>query len=277
MPQIALRGSTVVFREEGVGRPGTPVLLAHCSLAHSGLWKPIIAQLSATRPVIALDMPGHGRSDPPPEGEFLQLFARDACAVLAERFGRPAHLVGLSLGGATLGRLAIARPELCASLTLIEPVWFFLLDRAGRPAGSAAEREFNARMSDLGARGDWQTAARIFVEAWGAPGGYEALGPDGQAYAARCLEHLVPDFPMVNARPPGQATEAEIAGLAMPAMLINGAETQPSASAVLDRVQELLPQARRRRIEGAGHLSPVTHPQAVLETLTCFFDAAEAG
>ena len=124
MPEAMLRGARVQYRSYGEDKPGTPVLLAHCSLAHSGLWKPIAEALSVDRPVIAPDMPAHGRSDPPPAGESLQLFAAEMLAMMAESFGRPAHLVGLSLGGAAQSRAAWKRPELAASLTMIEPVLF---------------------------------------------------------------------------------------------------------------------------------------------------------
>ncbi|MEM6742500.1 MAG: alpha/beta fold hydrolase [Pseudomonadota bacterium] len=274
MPEITLRGAAVAFREDGADRPGVPVLLAHCSLAHSGLWKPILAALAETRPVIALDMPAHGGSSPPPEGESLQLFARDACAALAERFGRPAHLVGLSLGGATLGRLAIARPDLAASLSLLEPVWFHLLDAS--KAQVAGEQDFNLRMRTLGEAGDWRGAVKLFVETWGAPGGFEALGEKGQAHAMRALPALVADFEMVSGHPPGQIEREDIARIAAPAMLIQGETTDPKAKAALDEIEACLPRSRRRQIAGAGHLSPVTHPQAVLTELQSFFAQAEA-
>ena len=273
MPEIQLRGAAVAFREEGRDRPGTPILFAHCSLAHSGMWKPILAALAEPRPVIALDMPAHGGSSPPPAGESLQLFARDACAALAQRFGRPAHLVGLSLGGATLGRLAIQRPDLAASLTQLEPVWFHLLDASD--AKVDGERDFNLRMREMGEAGDWRGAVKLFVETWGAPGGFEAMGEKGQAHAMRALPPLVADFEMVSGHPPGQIEREDIRSLAMPVMLIHGETTDPKAKAALDEIQACLPQARRREIPGAGHLSPVTHPEAVLAELQSFFADAE--
>lgn len=274
MPEITLRGAAVAFREAGMDRPGVPVLFAHCSLAHSGLWKPLIEALAVDRPVIALDMPAHGGSAPPPQGESLQLFARDACAALAERFGRPAHLVGLSLGGATLGRLAIDRPDLAASLTQLEPVWFHLLDAA--PAEVDGERDFNLRMREMGEAGDWLGAVKLFVETWGAPGGFEALGEKGQAHAMRALPPLVADFEMVSGHPQGQVEREDIRRLAMPVLLIHGETTDAKAKAALDEIQACLPQAIRREIAGAGHLSPVTHPQAVLAELQAFFAEADA-
>lgn len=280
MGELEVNGRRLAWREpEGAG-PGVPVLFAHCSLAHSGLWKPMLEALAPERRAVAADMPAHGRSDPPPEGMSLQMHAVDGCERLAEalaaRHGGPIHLVGLSLGGAVLGRLALRRPELAASVTLIEPVWFFLLHQAGR-AEAESEASFNRRLAALAEAEGLEAAARFFVEGWGAPGGWDELGPQGQSYAAHCLKHLLPDFPMIGGTPAGQLTRAEIAAMRPPLTLIQGAKTADSAKAVIDVIAGAVPGARRVEIAGAGHLSPVTHWAEVLEVLRAGFAAAEAG
>ncbi len=266
MPEIDQRGRRVVFREEGLDRPGVPVLLAHCSLAHSGLWKPITAELAKTRPVIAPDLPAHGRSDPPPTGESLQIFAAEVCEALAGRFGRPAHLVGLSLGGAALSRVARRRPDLTASLTMIEPVLFHLLTEPGEEPVVPAVTQDEARLAE---------ELRAFVGTWGAPGGFERMEPETRAQLLGAFRLLREDRPWVIARPPGQIELADFQAMAAPLHLISGATSPDNAPAVLDRIKAARPDARRVVIEGAGHLSPVTHPTEVLEALRAFFEAVE--
>jgi pimeloyl-ACP methyl ester carboxylesterase len=281
MPQIEVDGLTVAFRDTGPeSGPGAPALLAHCSLAHSGLWKPILAALKPGRRALAPDLPAHGGTAPPPEGGSLQSFGATLCTRLLEDAaglgGRPAHLVGLSLGGAVLGRVACARPDLVASVTLIEPVYFHLL----RPAGRIAEAEEDeALMADVNERymaGDGQGAIRRFMEVWGAPEGFENMGGAGQAYALACYGHLRRDWRMVTGNPAGQITADDLAALRAPMMLVDGGETPRAASAILDVIGEANPSARRRTIPGAGHLSPVTHWRAVLAELETFWAEAEA-
>ena len=274
MPDLIHDGRRFAWREAGAEAAGVPVLFAHCSLAHSGLWKPLLTALAPDRPAYAVDMPAHGASDPPPEGVSLQLHALGACLALMERIGRPAHLVGLSLGGAVLGRAALERPDLTASVTLIEPVWFHLL-----PPSTEAEQEadLTRQLTALIEAGDPLGGAKLFVEKWGAPGGFEALGPQGQQYAANCLVHLVRDFPMVSGNPPGQVTPERIAQMAPQVLLVAGGDSPPQAHRVLDAIQAALPAARRTAIAGAGHLSPVTHPDEVLKVLTRFFADVEGG
>lgn len=266
MPESELRDRRVVWRAEGMDQPGTPVLLAHCSLAHSGLWKPIIEGLAKTRPVIAPDLPAHGRSDPPPQGESLQLFAAEICTALAENLGRPVHLVGLSLGGATLSRVAWKRPDLVASLTLIEPVLFHLLHAPGT----------EPPVPPMPAEADLEAEMRAFVGQWGAPG-RDPFGDEARfAHALRCFRLLREDNAWVMGRPKGQIELPDLAGFRMPVMLVDGAATEARATEVLERIRGAIPSARRRSIPGAGHLSPVSHWREVLAELEGFFDAVEA-
>jgi pimeloyl-ACP methyl ester carboxylesterase len=273
MPEFEFEGRPVAFREAGAG---VPVIMAHCSLAHSGMFKPIMAGLAATHHVISIDLPAHGGTAPPPEGRSLQIYAADMIAALIDELGQPAHLVGLSLGGATLGRLAIRSPARARSLTMIEPVWFFLLDKIGGP-GKAEDDRVMALIAEASAKGDNHEAVRHFIEAWGAPGGFEALGDKGQAYAAGVFPHLERDLIYVHGRPPGQITEVEIAALAPPVMLMAGSETPAAARHVIDEIARLVPKARIRIIKGGGHMSPVTHWSDVLAELQAFIAAVEAG
>ncbi|MEL6233587.1 MAG: alpha/beta hydrolase [Pseudomonadota bacterium] len=268
MPELAVAGHNLHWRAAG---NGPPVMLAHCSLAHSGLWKPVIEALSPDFHVMAPDMPAHGRSDAPPEGASLQRHAVAGCRAVAQTVDAPVHLVGLSLGGAVLGRLALEAPDLVASLTLIEPVWFHLL-RDAAPEAFEANAATMVDVLPAVASGDYHTGARAFMEAWGMQGKFDSMDAKGQDYAAQCLRHLSADFAMVTDTPPGQVTLADLDALTMPVMVVSGALTQPPAIAVCDLIHRHVPQSRRETLAGAGHLSPVTHPDATQALLREFWE-----
>lgn len=270
MPEMRVSGRRAAWRDEG---EGPPVLLAHCSLAHSGLWKPLMGLLPGWR-FLAPDMPGHGRSEGPPPGRPLQLHAVDICRALVEREPDPVHLVGLSLGGAVLGRLALAVPDRVASLALIEPVYFHFLDSEG-VNGLGPDPGLMAEVNAAVARGDFHAGARAFMAGWGDPGGFDQAGPAGRDYYAECLRHLAPDFGWVNGFPPGQVTVADLGRLAMPVLVVSGGGTPRAAELVADIVHRAIPGARRAVIPEAGHLSPVTRPAAVAALLRAFW--AESG
>lgn len=270
---VEVEGRKVGYREAG---DGPPALFAHCSLAYSGLWKGVIERLAPRWRCIAFDMPGHGASDRGERALSLQLqaveYVRGAAAALgAER----AHLVGLSLGGAVMARVAVKTPPLARSLTMLEPVLFHLI--ADKPGGAGENDAAMRPVYEACEGGRFHDGARAFMKAWGQPGQFDRMPAPARNSIARALGFLAEDFDMVGGWPPGQITPEAIASIAAPTLLMQGAATQASAKAILDEIARLKPGAERAEIENAGHLSPVDAPEAVAARLAAFFAAAEAG
>ena len=77
--------------------------------------------LAAQRPLIAVDLPGHGHSDAGPYGPTaIASHARDLAAALDALIVAPRPVVGMSLGGLTSVVLADQRPDLVESLVLVD-------------------------------------------------------------------------------------------------------------------------------------------------------------
>jgi pimeloyl-ACP methyl ester carboxylesterase len=77
--------------------------------------------LALQRPLIAIDLPGHGHSDASPHGSSaLASHANDVEVALEQLLDGPRALVGMSLGGLTAILVAHARPDLVSSLVLID-------------------------------------------------------------------------------------------------------------------------------------------------------------
>lgn len=98
---------------------GTPVLFIHGFGGDLGNWLFNLDAIAEHHPVIALDLPGHGQSDPKLPGTSLAdlagFVARFLQAIEVERV----HAVGHSMGGAIAARLALDQPARVASLTLV--------------------------------------------------------------------------------------------------------------------------------------------------------------
>jgi pimeloyl-ACP methyl ester carboxylesterase len=78
--------------------------------------------LALDRPLVAVDLPGHGHSDWPGDDAVLnpRAMAEDVAVVIGALAPTARMVVGMSLGGATSIALARAHPELVAKLALID-------------------------------------------------------------------------------------------------------------------------------------------------------------
>lgn len=256
MPEILAGGHRVRYTEAG---EGPPIVFAHCSLAHAGLWKGVIAHLSDRFRCIALDLPGHGGTDRGDEAKPLQIQAAEYVVELIEQIcGGPAHLAGVSLGGAVMGRVAVTRPDLALSLTMAEPIYIHLI-----PEGHECSDDNGTVMNpvyDACADGRFQDGAKLFMDGWGQPGQFDRMPEPAREAIARSLRYLYPDFRFVDERHEGHITREELAAIKAPVLLIQGANTRVSAKVTLDEMAKVMPAARRVEIAEAGHLSPVDKP-----------------
>lgn len=104
------------------GQGGLPVVFVHASAGSSAQWAAQLNHLRRSRRAVALDLRGHGRSEPARDGAYeVDDFAADVGAVVdglgLERF----VLVGHSLGGAVCAAYAAAHPSRVAGLLLLDP------------------------------------------------------------------------------------------------------------------------------------------------------------
>jgi pimeloyl-ACP methyl ester carboxylesterase len=104
---------------------GEPIILLHPLGAELVVWEPVIARLARERDVVALDMPGFGRSAPLPEGTAP---TPQALAAAVARFldsiglGR-VHVAGNSLGGWVALELAKAGRALSVATLSSAGLW----------------------------------------------------------------------------------------------------------------------------------------------------------
>src|SRR5262249_49796720 len=97
------------------------VLLIHGANANLLEVLPPLSALAADHRLIALDRPGYGHSQRPPNAEKLAVQARLATRVLEACNVKSAVVLGHSLGAAVALRVALDRPELVRGLVLAAP------------------------------------------------------------------------------------------------------------------------------------------------------------
>jgi pimeloyl-ACP methyl ester carboxylesterase len=94
-----------------IGGAGPPLILVHGLGGAAANWTELAPLLVRRHRLLVPDLPGHGGSSPLPAVSGLAPFA-DRVALVAEREGMlPASVVGHSLGGVVVLRLALRRPD----------------------------------------------------------------------------------------------------------------------------------------------------------------------
>jgi pimeloyl-ACP methyl ester carboxylesterase len=104
------------------GSGTSPTLVfVHGWTCDSSSWRGQAGPLSKEYRVIALDLPGHGKSESPPDGKFsMNLFARAVEAVRAEVGAERVVLVGHSMGAPVIREYARLYPDHVAALVAVD-------------------------------------------------------------------------------------------------------------------------------------------------------------
>jgi pimeloyl-ACP methyl ester carboxylesterase len=101
------------------GQAPADLVLLHGGAQNAHTWDTVA--LALDRPLVAVDLPGHGHSGPGRNGSLdVAANATDVVAAVRALAAPPVHLVGMSLGGLTALALADAEADLLRSLTLVD-------------------------------------------------------------------------------------------------------------------------------------------------------------
>jgi len=263
MSKIDLNGAQIAYVETGSGET---VLLLHATASAGAQWQALAETLRSGWRVIVPDLYGYGESDPwPGHGPFaLAEEAALAEAVLADAGQGPIHLVGHSYGGAVALRFAMQQPERMRSLVLIEPVAFHLLrDEAPCPANRYLFREVMevaAPVSRAAASGDYRRAMARFVDYWNGKGAWLRAKPELRAILARHTPKVALAFWATTTEATPRVAYERIA---VPTLILSGSCSPRPTRHIAELLAQSLPDSRLQTIDGAGHMLPLTHKEAV--------------
>lgn len=257
------------------GSSDIPMLLIHGLGDEADTWQHVIPALAQKQRVIALDLPGFGRSDQPRLAYTLVFYARAVLGLLDSLGIGSAKLVGSSMGAAVAQRLALARPERVASLTLVDgslpitsgppPIALlpFLMPGVGelaytslRKSQDQAYATLRPYYADLDALSDAQRAflrERVWARVWS----------DGQRRAF--LSSL--RWMSIERALRGSEYVRRLSQLATPTQLIWGAQDLVQPAHLADAMAAVLPNARITIIEHCGHLPQQERPDQFVSNL----------
>ena len=136
-------GLALHVAEEGPAH-GPPLVLLHGITSSGATWNWLVPLLAERYRVLRPDFRGHGRSARGAGPYAYDGYVADAVAVCEQVAGRPAVVIGHSLGGGAAAALAQQRPDLVRAIVLEDPAL-----AGSTEIGDNSLREGFALMRDL--------------------------------------------------------------------------------------------------------------------------------
>ena len=214
---------------------GVPVVFLHGVSGSMRTYAWLPEEITEGRRVVRVDLRGHGRSEHAPGAYDVDSYGEDVVQALRETGGRPAVLVGHSLGGVVAWRVAQGHPELVTAAFLEDPPLYM---------GEPAEHELNGAVPIF--RAILDTVARWKADGVGADAAAAQLAaaPFGPDRSRTSAEGLGDDVPAARAEALLQMDPGVLEGAADRSTLAPTDTTSPGLGARL--------RAGRRRREGRG-------------------------
>lgn len=266
---IRIKAAKGVVLAADIGGPQSSplIILAHGAGQTRQSWrKTAESLLEMNYQVINLDLRGHGESDW--AGRYdLEAFAEDLLGVV-KRYGRPAALVGASMGGSASLLAAAQCPCRVAALVLVD------IAPRQETAGIARVIEFMGRYAKAGF-GSLEEAADA-VAAYN-PRRPRRVKPEGLRKNLRLRNdgryywHWDPKF-LEGKKPGANFTKLRAAAkkVRCPVLLARGSLSDVVSKASVDEFRELIPHLEVAETQNAGHMVSGDRNDAFLEGLCSF-------
>jgi 2-succinyl-6-hydroxy-2,4-cyclohexadiene-1-carboxylate synthase len=232
---------------------GERLVLAHGFTQNLGCWGPFGHDLAADHEVLAVDLPGHGATDPAHDDADVPTAGR----LLAEAAGEAVY-IGYSLGGRIALHAALARPDQVLALVLIGAT-AGIDDPSARLVRRQDDDALAGQLLDLG--------LPAFLQRWLANPLFAELPPAAAAVERRLANR--PEGLAASLRHAGTGTQEpvwdQLGRLEMPVLLLVGDDDAKFTSEG-QRLVNALPRATLRSLPGthAVHLGQPTAAAAAI-------------
>jgi len=239
---------------------GPSLVLLHPVGTSGSIWWQHIPRLAQRFRVLAVDLPGHGRSPKPKEPVSIEAMAEEVYETLQKQSLLPAHFVGLSLGGMVVQMLVVKHPSSIASLTLCDTLCKVNPDMA-------KILEERARTVE---QGGMPAFVKSTLERWFSPG-FSDMHSDVVAIVEKLL--LEAD-PIINAQTWRAIAKFDITSRLrsvplIPTLVVNGSLDTSIPPDIGKRLSEFF-EASLVELSGCAHMAPVEVPDKFMDLLESF-------
>ena len=254
------------------------IVFLHATGFNALTYRTLLSPLGDHHHVWALDARGHGLTTLPAGTFGYSSWRRhrdDLIALLEKHCSAPVTLAGHSMGATVSLLVAGKRPDLAASLALIEPV---ILPAAGYafaelPLGPWLQRMTNPLARAAAARRERFEDRDIAVRAFTGRGVFKSFPPEVIAdYVTDGLREDPRGGLKLSCPPRFEAATycaqrhdpwTALRGVSCPLVLLRAEQGSTISSAAMHRVAALKADARVATMEGATHMLPMERPDRV--------------
>jgi pimeloyl-ACP methyl ester carboxylesterase len=265
-----LEAADTTFYEQGKGEA---VVLVHGAGCDYRVWEAQREHIASAYRYTTLNLHYHGTEPWPDDGKNYSIpyHVAQVTDFLNGLGAGPVHLIGQSYGGHIATRVAMQHPELVRCLVLQEPAIQSLVDGPEAPTiMEERQRVFGQAAVEIG-KGQLDVGARLLMEGLinKGPGTWDAC-PDYLKIMVLENARTLPLFFAASPAPP--INREQLAGLAVPTLIINGEETLRFYFYIGKQMAKCIPNSQRAVIANAAHGIETQNPVAYWEVLRNFLN-----
>ena len=254
MPKLIVDGSKINYHEVGAGER---IILLHCSSSSHRQWKNLWNALKKKYHVIAIDLLGWGETDAWRKDRD-DLLASEA-SIVSKIIGSAEdkiHLIGHSYGGTIAFYFAMMHADRIKSLTLIEPMLGSMLD----PRKNSVEYEELHSVAkyfwENHSRGQAEKGIQKYFDYWNGVGAWLGLDEKLASYVLAGADKNFYEFQVIFDERLGRFN---IENFKKPVLLLGGKKSTFPPLKILEMLDKRFPRSEKILIDGASHMSPITH------------------
>lgn len=248
MPVVDLPDGSLYYVQKRAPRsPFPPVVLIHGAGGTHLDWPLELRRLPDAH-ILALDLPGHGRSSGPAHDDMLA-YAGDVCRFLDAVGISRAIIVGHSMGGAIAQHIGIHMPDRVAGLVLL---------------GTGSKLPVDPTLPQRIVNEPETTVNWITASAWSAGAAQTMKDLGRQQLLAAAPETLQADYRACQKFD----VRDQIDQIRAPTLVIGAADDRMVPLKFSQTLHERIPNTMLVIIEDAGHMFPLERPAAVADAIS---------
>jgi pimeloyl-ACP methyl ester carboxylesterase len=252
------------------GTAPAELVMVHGGAQNAHTWDTVALALG--RPLVAIDLPGHGHSDGGPDGSLsVRSNGEDLATVIRELAPAAAGIVGMSLGGLSSIALTAAAPELVRALALIDvtpgiskeasaPITAFI----DGPESFPNFDELLARTTEHNPTRSESSLRRGIL--------HNALQREDGSWVWRYARFRSAE---ARDRPDFGSLWDDVSNIEVPLLLVRGLAWSVVDDANLEELHRRQPDVQVIGVEGAGHSIQGDRPLELADILERFFFSGE--